>query len=143
MNTLEVGNAIAARFSGLTASITTADGTLTEAIQIGPTTQLPNEIGIGPALLVFPPSGVLDVGVSKLRRDELDFPGELKQGIVSRAVERVQEGVSFHGFGTGIDKDFGSATAKAVRAFQGARGLNATGVVDRETWSVLTRPLRD
>ena len=41
---------------------------------VGPTASLPNSVGKGPALLVYHPTGVLEVGVSKLRRDELDFP---------------------------------------------------------------------
>lgn len=70
MNLKATADAIAARFAGVTATV---DG-MTEAIAIGPTASLPNEINKGPALLVFHPTGVLDIGVSKLRRDTLDFP---------------------------------------------------------------------
>jgi peptidoglycan hydrolase-like protein with peptidoglycan-binding domain len=40
-----------------------------------------------------------------------------------------------------IDGVFGPSTAAAVRAFQGSRGLPATGVVDAATWERLVVPL--
>ena len=70
MNTKAIADAIAARFSGVTATVAGA----TEAIVVGPTASLPNAISKGPALLVYPPTGVLEVGVSKRRRDVLEFP---------------------------------------------------------------------
>lgn len=70
MNSKAVADAIAGRFTGVTATV----AGLTEGILVGPTASLPNGIGKGPALLVYHPTGVLDIGVSKLRRDELDFP---------------------------------------------------------------------
>lgn len=70
MNLKATADAIAARFVGATATV---DG-VSEGIIVGPTASLPNSVGKGPALLVFHPTGVLDIGVSKLRRDELDFP---------------------------------------------------------------------
>lgn len=76
-------------------------------------------------------------------RAELDFPGNIARGSHDRAaVKRIQEWVSFHGFGTAIDEDFGPATAKAVQAFQAARGLSANGTVDARTFTELTRPMR-
>jgi len=65
MNSKTTADAIAARFTGITAG--------GEAIVVGPTASLPNTIAKGPALLVYPPTGVLDIGVSKIRSDELDF----------------------------------------------------------------------
>src|SRR6185369_9790008 len=38
---------------------------------------LPNAIARGPALLVYHPDGVLEIVVSKIRRDEHDFPVRL------------------------------------------------------------------
>ena len=70
MNSKAIADAIAARFVGVTAT----SGGKTESISIGPTASLPNQVSEGPALLVFHPSGVLEIGVSKLRSDELDFP---------------------------------------------------------------------
>ncbi len=77
MNTKEVGDAIAARFAGVTATASIGGKTQTEGIAVGPTTELPNTIAKGPALLVFHPTGVLDVGVSRLRQDMLDYPVRL------------------------------------------------------------------
>jgi hypothetical protein len=65
MNTKAVADAIAGRFTGIT-----ADGA---AIAVGPTAELPNTINRGPALLVYPPVGELGIGVSKLRTDTLEF----------------------------------------------------------------------
>lgn len=68
MNSKAVADALAARFVGVTAAVSSG----TESIV--PTASLPNQISQGPALLVFHPSGVLEIGVSRLRHDELDFP---------------------------------------------------------------------
>lgn len=57
------------------------------------------------------------------------------------SVRRVQEWLSFHGFATGIDEDFGSATETATRLFQQNRGIPATGIIDEATWEQLVRPL--
>lgn len=62
MISLSIADAIAARFTGIT-----ADG---EVLASTPTARLPNVIGQGPVILVYPPTGTLDVGVSK-RRDDL------------------------------------------------------------------------
>jgi hypothetical protein len=69
VNLKDTADAIAARFTGVTAT----SGTVTEAL-VQCTASLPNTVAGGPALLVFHPTGVLDVGVSKLRKDTLDFP---------------------------------------------------------------------
>jgi hypothetical protein len=69
VNLKATADAIAARFTGVTAVV---DGK-TESLSLV-TSSLPNTIGKGPFLLVFHPRGVLDVGVSKLRKDQLDFP---------------------------------------------------------------------
>lgn len=73
MNAKAIADNIAACFTGTTVTI----GAGTEAIAIGPTASLPNDIAKGPALLVFPPSGPLDVGVSAMRADVLRFPVRL------------------------------------------------------------------
>ncbi|UFH54606.1 peptidoglycan-binding protein [Spirosoma sp. KNUC1025] len=44
---------------------------------------------------------------------------------------------------TGIDGDFGKATEKAVKNFQEVKGLTQTGIVDEETFSLLTAPMRN
>jgi len=58
-------------------------------------------------------------------------------------VKRVQEGLNYHGFRTGIDASFGPATEACVKDFQAARGLSETGKVDPVAWEELVRPIRD
>lgn len=80
MNTLAIADALAARFSGVTAT----SGSVTESLVSDPTARLPNAISKGPVLLVFPPSGELGVALRRradtltftvrLLRDPLNFP---------------------------------------------------------------------
>ena len=69
MSTIDIADAIAARFIGLTATL---DGT-TEGLQSEPTARLPNEVTKGPVILVFPPEGSLERPDLRLRRDTLVF----------------------------------------------------------------------
>jgi carboxyl-terminal processing protease len=48
-----------------------------------------------------------------------------------------QEHLSAAGFPTTVDGDFGAKTQESVAAFQGSRGLPATGEVDTATWKKL------
>lgn len=75
---------------------------------------------------------------------EAAFPGVLTRGAKGIGVKRVQEWLTFHGFATGIDEDFGPATERAVRAFQLAhRGhVGQDGGVGMVTWGLLTAPLQ-
>lgn len=78
MNLKAIADAIAGRFTGVTATV---DGK-TESIRVGPTASLPDALADGPALLVYHPTGALDVGVSQLRSDTYDFPVRLlRQGV--------------------------------------------------------------
>jgi len=76
----------------------------------------------------------------------------LARGSTDHGVKRVQEWASLHGFATGIDGEFGPATAAAVEAFQRHAGClreaspqtgNAgnAGIVDAETWGALVAPM--
>lgn len=47
------------------------------------------------------------------------------------------------GTATGIDGDFGKATEKAVKNFQAAKGVTQTGLVDQETFDLLSAPIRN
>lgn len=73
MNLKSIADAIAARYSGISAT----NGALTETILIGPTASLPNSITRGPALLVYHPIGELTVGVSAINTDAYEFPVKL------------------------------------------------------------------
>jgi hypothetical protein len=72
---------------------------------------------------------------------ELTFPGQVQNGAGGMTVRRVQEWVTFHGFPTPVDGDFGPATETCVRHFQTGKGLNSTGTVDGQTWNALVEPL--
>lgn len=77
--------------------------------------------------------------------DELRAPFlPLARGSTDAGVKRVQEWLTLHGFATGIDGDFGPATAAAVEAFQRANGClrdENAGIVDVETWGALVAPM--
>jgi Putative peptidoglycan binding domain len=72
---------------------------------------------------------------------ELTFPGPVQNGAGGMIAKRVQEWVTFHGFATPVDGDFGPATETCVRQFQTAKGLSSTGIVDAPTWTALVEPL--
>jgi peptidoglycan hydrolase-like protein with peptidoglycan-binding domain len=74
-------------------------------------------------------------------RAELEFINPIGIGASGMPAKRVQEWLSFHGFRTSIDSDFGTATREAVRSFQAANQLPTTGVVDLTTWKACTQPL--
>ena len=69
MNSLAMADAIAARFAGITAG--------GESLASVPTARLPNTIGKGPVILVYPPTGTLDVGTSARRNDLYTFEVKL------------------------------------------------------------------
>lgn len=73
MNLKTIADAIATQFVGVTATA----GTQTYSLKVGPTATLPNEIAKGPALLVFHPTGQLELEVSRRRNDHYDFPVRL------------------------------------------------------------------
>ena len=79
---------------------------------------------------------------------EIEFPGQsanarIKVGQQGMTARRIQEWCSLHGISTSIDNDFGGATEKSVRRFQREKNLEDTGEVDRNTWTLLTDPMRN
>ncbi|MBD2483280.1 peptidoglycan-binding protein [Planktothrix sp. FACHB-1365] len=63
----------------------------------------------------------------------------LSQGTEGSQVTGLQQHLKAHGFSPGkIDSVFGPRTTASVRAFQAAKGLEVTGVVDRNTWQALS-----
>jgi hypothetical protein len=74
-------------------------------------------------------------------KKELTFNGPIQKGAGGMAAKRVQEWVTFHGFATPVDDDFGPATEICVKQFQSARGFNSTGTVDEQTWKAFVEPL--
>lgn len=73
--------------------------------------------------------------------DELAYPGALSVGSKGVGVKRVQEWLSYHGFATAIDSDFGSATAAALSAFQQKKKISLNSTVDDVTWKDLIEPI--
>ena len=68
---------------------------------------------------------------------------------VKKEVEKIQSWLTLFalqnpnaGTATGIDGDFGPATEQAVINFQKAHGLQQTGIVDQNLFSILTTPLK-
>jgi N-acetyl-anhydromuramyl-L-alanine amidase AmpD len=61
-----------------------------------------------------------------------------KRGSKGKVVESLQERLVALGYlGGRVDGDFGPMTEAAVKAFQGAKGLNADGIVGPATWAAL------
>lgn len=78
----------------------------------------------------------------------VDYDGEaatsthptLRKGDKGDAVRELQTVLAGRGYDLGkwgIDGDFGSATEKAVKAFQKDAGLTADGIVGQDTWAAL------
>jgi tRNA A-37 threonylcarbamoyl transferase component Bud32 len=66
--------------------------------------------------------------------------GRTGQGDSGKRVLQVQCMLTKRGYSvgsTGADGEFGPGTESAVRAFQSAKGLDADGVVGRQTWTAL------
>lgn len=61
--------------------------------------------------------------------------GDYNNGEV-RYLQQLLQWRSFY-YGHAVDGDFGPRTEEAVKAFQGANGLNADGVVGPDTWEAL------
>lgn len=58
-------------------------------------------------------------------------------GAAGASVTTIQHLLTHHGFPTGVDGAYGSATTQAVRNFQAARGIAVTGTVTAATWPFL------
>lgn len=74
-------------------------------------------------------------------RAETEAPLNMRAGARGIGVQRVQEWLGLQGVGVAIDGDFGPATERAVREFQGRSRLRIDGVVDRTTWNWLAGDL--
>jgi len=60
-----------------------------------------------------------------------------RRGDKNTVVRSLQTKLNAAGIAVGVDDDFGGDTEKAVKAFQTAKGLPLTGVVDQATWAAL------
>ncbi len=78
---------------------------------------------------------------SPLKYPELMFTKAVKLGDQGRDVKLAQEWLSYHGFATSIDSDFGPATAACVKRFQAKLGIAESGIVNATTQSALLAPI--
>lgn len=69
--------------------------------------------------------------------DAPPFPGYCARGSVGTAVTKVQQRLKDRGWTIVVDGDFGPATDRIVRMFQGEKGLAVDGVVGPVTWDAL------
>ena len=69
------------------------------------------------------------VGIPVLARGDIGGAVAAAQGVLK--YQEYDLGVA------GVDGDFGGATERAVKAFQQAHGLDADGIVGRDTWTAL------
>ncbi len=73
---------------------------------------------------------------------EIKFPGEVRKGKRGAVAKRIQEWLCLHGHQVAVDEDFGGVTAQALEAFQKAKRLPVTGVMDDATHTALVKPMR-
>ena len=66
----------------------------------------------------------------------------LRQGDRGHAVGDLQRDLNRHGFRVSVDKMFGPATTRAVKAFQRSRGLGPDGIVGPATQAALDKPAK-
>jgi hypothetical protein len=74
--------------------------------------------------------------------DELNLDKDYGRGSKGKKVKLIQEWLCFHGFNIVIDGDFGPATEYAVKAFQKKKGLDVSGIVNKDTFAKLTEPMQ-
>lgn len=72
---------------------------------------------------------------------EIKLHATIKKRGTRKAVRRIQEWLTFHGYGLVIDGDFGGVTKKRVQQFQEDQGLPASGIVTEATYHSLIAPL--
>jgi hypothetical protein len=75
--------------------------------------------------------------------DDLILDKNYKKGSKGRKVKLIQEWLCLHGFYVAIDSDFGPATDSAIREFQKKNGLKSDGVVGKNTFARLIKPMTD
>ena len=73
MNTKAAADAIAARFTGVTATL----NGVTESLVSAPTASLPDSVAKGPVILVYHPTARLEIGINRMRNDHYIYPVRL------------------------------------------------------------------
>jgi hypothetical protein len=68
---------------------------------------------------------------------------QYSKGNKGKKVKLIQEWLCLHKLHLAIDGDFGPATDYAVKAFQKQKGLTQDGIVEENTFALLTKPMTD
>ncbi len=71
------------------------------------------------------------------------YPGILKRRQTGFFVRCLQELLTLHGFCLSIDGQFGMATQWALQRFQEQEEISPTGILEDNTWRLLTRPFAE
>lgn len=74
---------------------------------------------------------------------DLELDKNYKKESKGRKVKLIQEWLCLRGFHVAIDSDFGPATDRAVREFQKKNGQRSDGVVGKNTFAKLIKPMTD
>ena len=85
-------------------------------------------------------SDLLADALYRLKKPMADLSGvtrTLKKGMSGKDVTKVQKALKALGYDIGVDGKFGKQTKETIEAFQKAKGLKVTGVVDKETLAAL------
>jgi hypothetical protein len=83
-----------------------------------------------------------DTPLSSWIREEVELRTPIARGADGQEVRRVQEWLNLHRMGLSIDGDFGPVTQAKIKQFQNEMGIEATGIVDSETYQELVSPMR-
>ena len=72
---------------------------------------------------------------------EWTYVADIVEGQRGARVRLIQEWLTFHGFATALDGDFGPATKLSVETFQARKSLTVSGTVDQVTFDKLVEPM--
>ncbi|MCB2206162.1 peptidoglycan-binding protein [bacterium] len=75
-------------------------------------------------------------------KKEIVLEAKLTRGKRGNAVRRVQEWLTFNGYGLVMDGAYGPITESVVARFQREHSLAVTGRVDRKTWEALVHAMK-
>ena len=117
--------------------------TMTRIRRLGATAVLTSLLALGGAAVATAPAQAAPQTAASQAAgyycgyDNRTTPPTISQGAKGNTVREAQCLLLSLGYSvgsTGVDGDFGSATKKAVRAFQGDYGLAVDGIVGKNTW---------
>jgi peptidoglycan hydrolase-like protein with peptidoglycan-binding domain len=98
----------------------------------------PAPVKVAPEPVVEPPAVVLEKVANKRSATILELQRTMSQGDHGPRVEVVQKALANAGFFEGKqDGRYGTLLGRAVRQFQGSKGLRITGEVNPQTWEAL------